>query len=989
MARFRAFASESSSSDEEDVRPTRPSPHRSSSPKKPVEEPAEDNESAEEEGLTESEDSSSESSSSDLREDQLVVAVRGGAATHKNNALVQGEDGEIRYAHEVNAQTRVAPLSRDPTIIPWAQQLGVDAQKMHVMQTSLFRMPEEAAALKAIYKPDPKTSRKRLNIYSPPEPLPRKHGRESDVDGLRSESRERRSFAHHVEPPHLPCRKYARVDKATSIANSHEGLFIDAGLALGRSFRVSWGPGGVLVHLGSICNPSSSSSSPSANSSTLYLTNTSATLASNSVNNSSANSSDSETTMTLSHKLLQHHLTNTNIVIDATGVPGASLEPLPSTSSDTTQSSSKAKYLDFASFASIFPSTDFSSTAALFRLGVALFDPVDLHLGGQHNTSSFAAPSAITPDIRNCILSLRRKAALGHWLEEVSKPAVDSDLRTKANGLVSGGSYTPADTAFTHLTGHQIEKACVVAAEGNFIKLSTLISQAGGDEMFRDDIREQLRIWKTDKLGPGAGTGFGSGLIGRGVWKIFSILGGILDDEEEEKELTDKDADVCSGLDWKRVFGLCLWYGQGLEASIADVIRSYEKLISQQSNPTSRPRTVAKPLPPWLLDVQKKKQPGALFSRWNSKPSNSEPYDPLYALIKLHADPTLSLSNVLDPLSFSSSLLEAGVGICWHLYIILSRVMRIRDFADRRPTGHRKTLVNGDGREVTSEDEEREGRYERLVAEGHSPTADLLSSTYAFELESWGMIQEAIFVLLHIQNSSGREKAIQDLLARSAPHLDVWMTNGIVGSLKIPMAWVDEAKAQYALSKGEFYSAYELYLTAGHYNAAHNIAVLELAPDAILAHDLDLVKDLFEVFDSEMKHDKIEEWFVRGKILLDYVHILNRLPQLRDQMESDSEDDVLPATDASVAQEIDDLTRRVPKIIGTLPDVFYRSWTSDRRHAAATDEMAKSLLAATEKIKPYALTQIQPPTLPFVDGAMKVGLVGSVGLARFIKSIEA
>lgn len=43
--------------------------------------------------------------------------------------------------------------------------------------------------------------------------------------------------------------------------------------------------------------------------------------------------------------------------------------------------------------------------------------------------------------------------------------------------------------------------------------------------------------------------------------------------------------------------------------------------------------------------------------------------------------------------------------------------------------------------------------------------------------------------------------------------------------------------------------------------------MLELAPDAILAHDLDLVRDLFEVFDSEMKHDKIEEWFVRGKVI--------------------------------------------------------------------------------------------------------------------------
>lgn len=273
--------------------------------------------------------------------------------------------------------------------------------------------------------------------------------------------------------------------------------------------------------------------------------------------------------------------------------------------------------------------------------------------------------------------------------------------------------------------------------------------------MFRDDMRDQLRVWKTDKLNPGAGTGFGSGLIGRGVWKVYSVLGGILDDDDHDDELTDKDADVCSGLDWKRVMGLCLWYGQGLEASISDVVRFYEKLISQQSDSSSRPRAIAKPLPPWLLDVQRKKQPSALLSKWNSRPPNSEPDDPLYALIKLYADPALSLSNVLDPLSFSSSLLEVGVAICWHLYIILSRVMRIRDFADRRSIGNRKTLVNGHGREVNSDDEEREGKYERLVAEGHSPTADLLSSTYAFELESWGMIQEAIFVLLHIQNSAG------------------------------------------------------------------------------------------------------------------------------------------------------------------------------------------------------------------------------------------
>lgn len=39
-----------------------------------------------------------------------------------------------------------------------------------------------------------------------------------------------------------------------------------------------------------------------------------------------------------------------------------------------------------------------------------------------------------------------------------------------------------------------------------------------------------------------------------------------------------------------------------------------------------------------------------------------------------------------------------------------------------------------------------------------------------------------------------REKALKDLLNRSAPKLNEWITRGLVGSLKLPVAWVDEAK---------------------------------------------------------------------------------------------------------------------------------------------------------------------------------------------------
>lgn len=194
MARFRAYTSDSSSSDDEpEEQPSVQSPP----PKKPVEEPAEQDESADDdEGLSESEPSSSEATSSDIDEDEQRADARTGLAVRKPTALIEDEDGEIRYAHEVEegenavSQTR-GHLDGDPTIIPWAQRLGVDAQKMHVMQTSLFRMPEEAAALKALQQDaGPKTSRKRLVLDSPPKIQQRKHGREADVDGLGLGSRE-------------------------------------------------------------------------------------------------------------------------------------------------------------------------------------------------------------------------------------------------------------------------------------------------------------------------------------------------------------------------------------------------------------------------------------------------------------------------------------------------------------------------------------------------------------------------------------------------------------------------------------------------------------------------------------------------------------------------------------------------------------------------------------------------------------------------------
>ena len=184
MARFSANLTDSSEDEDElNLDPSQEPPKNSATSRPPL--PVDDDEDSDEEA-------SSSSSSSDMQEDELITSPRRRKLGQTRDALIEDDDGEIRYAHEISKQQPVSkkhpPRQRgDPTIIPWAQQLGVDAQKMHVMQTSLFRMPEEAAAMKAS-KGRLATTVKQLQL--PSQSMNRKHSRDSDGDGMRMDQRE-------------------------------------------------------------------------------------------------------------------------------------------------------------------------------------------------------------------------------------------------------------------------------------------------------------------------------------------------------------------------------------------------------------------------------------------------------------------------------------------------------------------------------------------------------------------------------------------------------------------------------------------------------------------------------------------------------------------------------------------------------------------------------------------------------------------------------
>lgn len=73
-------------------------------------------------------------------------------------------------------------------------------------------------------------------------------------------------------------------------------------------------------------------------------------------------------------------------------------------------------------------------------------------------------------------------------------------------------------------------------------------------------------------------------------------------------------------------------------------------------------------------------------------------------------------------------------------------------------------------------------------------------------------------------------------------------------------------QALLAVQNGQLYDAYELYYKAGAYTDAHDIAVHDLAPDAVIRQDLELLGTLFARFAGK----QIVGWHVRGKVCLSF-----------------------------------------------------------------------------------------------------------------------
>lgn len=181
------------------------------------------------------------------------------------------DDGERRFPQRSISVASSRPTAREQSAGPqaWAPQpLKLEPKRTAVMHASFFQQPVKEVPV------DKELQKKGSDSPWVPKSVtlgrPEQSTAVSSVDlllrrnpQLTSPAQARPNFATPVVDPNpfRSFRKYSRVDLPTSITAGKEGSLVDAGLMLGRSFRVGWGPQGHFVHIGSLYGSAKPSSS--------------------------------------------------------------------------------------------------------------------------------------------------------------------------------------------------------------------------------------------------------------------------------------------------------------------------------------------------------------------------------------------------------------------------------------------------------------------------------------------------------------------------------------------------------------------------------------------------------------------------------------------------------------------------------------------------------------------------------------------------------
>ncbi|KAI9659750.1 MAG: Nuclear pore complex protein Nup98-Nup96 [Alyxoria varia] len=413
------------------------------------------------------------------------------------------------------------------------------------------------------------------------------------------------------------------------------------------------------------------------------------------------------------------------------------------------------------------------------------------------------------------------------------------------------------EKAIAYLSTFDVWNATEALLQGRDFRLGTMIAQIGGDEVMRQGITDQIDQWReTNALSE----------IPNPIRALYEILAGNTCVSEGSKpgagpENKAERFGIAAhfDLDWRRAFGLKLWYGTIAEESLSKAVELFAHDLGTYIERV-------RPIPPFVSPVDAAK---------------SEQQDILWGLLKIYARShpfgddrdrvSFNLGSVFAPENLSKNPLDA------RLSFQLFQALRARGIIDF---------------DIDSHEEDEEGN---VVLADHK--ADLLTNTFLASLsQSADSLPSAAFVALHLSSPGARASTVRSLLARHAAALSTDKTSStfsyLVDELLIPEAWIWSAKAQHAacVPGGDPYEQTICLLNAGDIVGAHNVLCHVLGPRCVIEQEHTRLRKVIRMFEGEVPlsdgvkpragtsaKDKLGRgtWRTGGEVFADYAFIVD------------------------------------------------------------------------------------------------------------------
>jgi nuclear pore complex protein Nup98-Nup96 len=488
----------------------------------------------------------------------------------------------------------------------------------------------------------------------------------------------------------------------------------------------------------------------------------------------------------------------------------------------------------FSAFAA---ATDTSSPrgkheSELWQLASILFDDVREEL-----------PVGLSADAADLYQIRLRKEKLSQFWRKLVQADVDTQLFT---------AKSHEEKALLHLTGGNIPEACASLLAGSNFHLAQMVSQIGGDKVFRETMAKQLDDWSELNV---------SSEINDCIRTIYELLAGRTLDcrgksgsGSENKVPSFKFSDRFK-LDWKRAFGLRLWYGTLQVDDVASAVLQFTADLDDNGEP-------AKPLP-WFVLARED-------MGWDD-PNPESREDPLWGLLKFYADRycddveaediVATLGNLFQPENTSGNPQDPRLSFQL-INLLRGKVLAISD-------------------------------NDLATAPTSTPVADELAMKLAAALEPQIPTKPEVlvvtsWVLLHITDTATRtsllktqldhyakllvdNEAISAALSHAPSSLDT-----STGSLRIPFAWLCAAKATYARTVVHDSVAEAHWLLEGReVNAAHDVLCRVIGPAAVVEGEWDDVRVVLAALTETEMVGGVADWEKGGGLYADYVELVD------------------------------------------------------------------------------------------------------------------